>query len=585
MFTFQRFSAVIGPNGSGKSNVIDSMMFVFGYRAKQIRSSKLSVLIHNSSKLPNINSCKVAVHFQQIVDLPDGSYQLVPNTEIVIARTAFKNNSSFYSINGRETKFIEVAKLLVTHGVDLLHNRFLIMQGEVESIALMKPKAVLPNETGLLEYLEDIIGTVRYKKPLFQINEHLEKLNDERSEKHNRCRLAEREMKDLELPMTQAVDYLKLENKLFQVKNTHFQLYIFHKKKAIAKLEEDIIKATEALKEHDDKYDELKKQRIEKEKIIQDEIKKHDDMTAKFEECKAIEAKARDSHQRVDAKMKATNIRRKDLKKQVDADQKKLEDLENLPERNKKEIEESQQQIKRLGSEKTVLETKLAENLKTLVTETKPLQEQKEPLEQELGTLKATLDQRKADFVEAQKELEIIRKDETTEHRKYESLRQSMEETKQQLAEKQNSLTDIKANLPEMKKELLQKQGELKKVQETEAETLADLRKVRMKLDENRSNMQMAQTNNRVLNALMKEKQKGKIPGVLGRLGDLGAIDAKYDIAISTACGRLENIVVEDVATAQQCIQFLKDNNVGRATFIALEKVDHLMRKCKERRE
>lgn len=34
----QSFSAVVGPNGSGKSNVIDAMLFVFGRRAKQVRS-------------------------------------------------------------------------------------------------------------------------------------------------------------------------------------------------------------------------------------------------------------------------------------------------------------------------------------------------------------------------------------------------------------------------------------------------------------------------------------------------------------------------------------------------------------------
>ncbi len=34
----QCFSSVVGPNGSGKSNVIDAMLFVFGKRAKQVRS-------------------------------------------------------------------------------------------------------------------------------------------------------------------------------------------------------------------------------------------------------------------------------------------------------------------------------------------------------------------------------------------------------------------------------------------------------------------------------------------------------------------------------------------------------------------
>ncbi|KAG4079470.1 hypothetical protein HA402_005167 [Bradysia odoriphaga] len=57
------FHAIIGPNGSGKSNVIDSMLFVFGYTANKIRCKKLSVLIHKSSAHENISSCSVAVHF------------------------------------------------------------------------------------------------------------------------------------------------------------------------------------------------------------------------------------------------------------------------------------------------------------------------------------------------------------------------------------------------------------------------------------------------------------------------------------------------------------------------------------------
>ena len=65
----QCFTSIVGPNGSGKSNVIDSMLFVFGYRAKQIRSKKVSVLIHNSEQHQNLTFCTVSVHFQKIVDL------------------------------------------------------------------------------------------------------------------------------------------------------------------------------------------------------------------------------------------------------------------------------------------------------------------------------------------------------------------------------------------------------------------------------------------------------------------------------------------------------------------------------------
>ena len=38
-------TSVVGPNGSGKSNVIDAMLFVFGFRANKMRQGKLSELI------------------------------------------------------------------------------------------------------------------------------------------------------------------------------------------------------------------------------------------------------------------------------------------------------------------------------------------------------------------------------------------------------------------------------------------------------------------------------------------------------------------------------------------------------------
>lgn len=62
------FSSVVGPNGSGKSNVIDSLLFVFGFRASKMRQGKISALIHNSAAFPNLNHCEVAVYFQEVMD-------------------------------------------------------------------------------------------------------------------------------------------------------------------------------------------------------------------------------------------------------------------------------------------------------------------------------------------------------------------------------------------------------------------------------------------------------------------------------------------------------------------------------------
>lgn len=88
--------------------------------------------------------------------------------------------------------------------------------------------------------------------------------------------------------------------------------------------------------------------------------------------------------------------------------------------------------------------------------------------------------------------------------------------------------------------------------------------------------MQQARSNNRVLDALMQQKITGQIPGIIGRLGDLGGIDQRYDVAISSCCGGLDKIMVETVAAAQACIAYLKQTGIGRAQFLVLEKVAHM---------
>lgn len=56
------------------------------------------------------------------------SFEYVPNSKFVISRTAFADNSSFYTINGKRSNFKAVTTELLGQGIDLIHNRFLILQ-------------------------------------------------------------------------------------------------------------------------------------------------------------------------------------------------------------------------------------------------------------------------------------------------------------------------------------------------------------------------------------------------------------------------------------------------------------------------
>ncbi len=139
-------------------------------------------------------------------------------------RTAYKDNTSEYFIDDRRVQYKEVGSLLRECGVDLDHNRFLILQGEVESISLLKPKASNEHEEGLLEYLEDIIGTIRYKPMLEEIALEIDKVNEIRTEKANRVQNLQKDKNNLEGPKNEAINYLKLENELIENRNFYYQL-------------------------------------------------------------------------------------------------------------------------------------------------------------------------------------------------------------------------------------------------------------------------------------------------------------------------------------------------------------------------
>ena len=67
------FTAVVCLNGSGKYNLLESLLFSFGKRAKRMRRSRLSELIHKFKAFPSLKYAKVDVYIQNIIDDPQGS--------------------------------------------------------------------------------------------------------------------------------------------------------------------------------------------------------------------------------------------------------------------------------------------------------------------------------------------------------------------------------------------------------------------------------------------------------------------------------------------------------------------------------
>ncbi len=94
--------------------------------------------------------------------------------------------------------------------------------------------------------------------------------------------------------------------------------------------------------------------------------------------------------------------------------------------------------------------------------------------------------------------------------------------------------------------------------------------------EEIKVSLQSNGTRSQAVNGILKASKKGQeleSVGILGRLGDLATISEQYDVAVSTACGMLDHIVVRTTAGAQRCLEYLRKNNLGRANFIPLDKM------------
>ena len=157
----KRFSSIVGPNGSGKSNVIDALLFVFGKRAKQADLNRTSELIHRSARYPNLEYCRVSVHFQLIIDdeSSEEMYEVLTDSLFVISRITYQNNHAEYLVDNRSSRLSNLGLIFMKHGVDLVNNQFTFLHGDLINVGVLKPKAINSQEVALLDFIEEIFGS------------------------------------------------------------------------------------------------------------------------------------------------------------------------------------------------------------------------------------------------------------------------------------------------------------------------------------------------------------------------------------------------------------------------------------------
>lgn len=549
------FTTVVGPNGSGKSNIGDAIQFVLGtLSSKSMRASVLQDLIFMGGKARDpASNALVEVYFNnEDEELP------VDDDEVVISREIRSDNRSIYRVNGEKTSRKSILDTLMSAGISPEgHN--IILQGDVTEIIKMSPmqrRNIIEEVSGIEEY-ED--KKKEAEKELSSAKENLDKIEFRVSEVGKQVERLEQERND-------ALRYQHLKEKLEKDKDSLIA-------GRIEKLKQEVEKAEEEINEYQGKIE----KKTEAIKQIRSDIKekenKIDEIESEIEDNEIVEVERKKERIKGRIDNKKRNIGH--INDRIERSKDKKTEEESKIEELKRKKYEKQSEIEEIKKEKNKIQEKIQnkkEKYESLIQELEDLDENVVELRDQLQKIEDKLEKERDRYYEIKDELnekEIELKETKNSYENLEDKEIPIEEKERELKTTKNDLENLEDRISDLRSQYYD-------IGDKESKKRKEIKKIKSKLDDKRDKLEEHRRQTRYRKPVREILDvKGDIKGVHGTVGDLIEIkDQKFDIAIETAIGgRLDNIIVENYESAQKCINYLKTNRLGRASFIPLDRI------------
>lgn len=562
------FTAVIGPNGSGKSNVIDSLLFVFGRSAKKIRLDKLSELIHNSAAHPNVGFSSVTAHFVRILESevdernPEQLVEL-SGSEIAVRREVYRSGVSQYFIDGKRSTQKDVEKRLIDEGIDLDHNRFLILQGEVEQIALMKPRGEKEGEEGLLEYLDELIGTNKYIERIRELSSAVEEAQTLRLEALGREKKLLLERQALDDAKNTAVDFVSKENQQKKTLIIMCQLRMKDTEERLVEPRRLLAEIDARVLEYEKEREQQKKEKVDAEEAFAASKKEVVEFTnmrdavrhqKQEEEAKVDKLNSgateheRERNKLLDQINKATNESEKAMGQQQDA--------EREAKVHETQLEEAKHRVEALEAEQNHLSSTVMNELRPLRQEREELRHAFAPYEEAVASATEAVCSAKAKLAPIQ---EATKRSEDRLVKLQEEYNHNMERAQNLQATLQKSESNARVV------------AQQKQLQEALIDASRRKYAINAVIVEKKQGLREGEAADRTVDYLLSQRS---LKGYYGTLRQLGRIDDTFDIAAGVASNAWGFHVVENRETATTALTLLKKENVGRASMMVIHEID-----------
>ncbi|WVR05191.1 hypothetical protein IAU60_002203 [Kwoniella sp. DSM 27419] len=566
------FTCIIGPNGAGKSNLMDAISFVLGVKSAQLRSTQLKDLVYRGRRAAQAEEDPMDVDEETHQGSENDArtawvmvvYEDDDGKEWSFRRSISTAGASSYFLNTKGVAWKEYNAQLEKFNILVKAKNFLVFQGDVEGVASQDSKA-------LARLIDRISGSLDLAPAYEAAKAAQDKATEASTSNYAKKRSMITEVKHFKEQKEEIRLWEKKRNDENALIQRHTLWKLYH-------LANDIDQATQKVEEANNKLTGSRQQADQDQTALRDgkkaqaqahlEVKKREGRLKKAEksyedkkpELLAVETQIAHSEKKVrNANLLAERVE-KDETRQADSLAGLQRGAEDVATRMEEAGERQRQQSQAAGITLSGPDLEEYRRLRAAANlQAVPERQQLEALRREQKTLRDALASAEDKIQQAERqqakltgEIDTLAEREETMSERVGQINEERDRIKAQLEHAQSERsrismreTEINERLQETYHKLLQA-GVDKRETEREAklkETLASLKRV--------------------------------FPGVHGRVVDLcRPVANKYETAVTTVLGRnLDAVVVEHEKVAIDCIEYMRNQRAGQATFIPLDTI------------
>lgn len=565
--TFDKgLTAVVGPNGSGKSNIGDSVRWVLGEQStKTLRGNKMEDVIFSGTV------ARKPVGFAMVTLNIDNSDRALnsDDDEVSITRKLYRSGESEYKINGKNVRLKDINELFMDTGLGR-DGYSIIGQGRIAEIVSAKSnerRDIFEEAAGISKF--------RYKKveaerKLAAAQDNLLRLNDIVAELEGR-------VGPLKIQAEKAEKFIALAQ---QKKTLEISVWVSRLEELKANLDE----LENSLLINKTEYENIQND-IEREELkIQEGYKKIQESTVNIEDLreKILQTEQFSSQYKSDIAVCENDIAHsrgslKSVREQQHNQSAYKEKIRIQTEEKIKQIEEIKKQSESIEAQLKQVKKSFEEAQR----EADSIGKSSDMTGNEINNLYIKLSEFRSEIVnadssaqDADEQLELLS-----------NQRKQLIELAEQYGKEKEEISDGIRVLKEKSEELKNKSLGLSKLFNDKQKKLSDYKKecedilFAIRSKEQRKKLLIDLENNmegfaKSVREIIKASLGGRISGIRGTVSQLINVKQEYATAIETALGgAMQNIIVEDDTAAKRCIRMLKEQRMGRATFLPMTSV------------